>query len=155
MMTSHLLALHPFVRDLTSEQILELTTCVTSARFAPGSLIFREGDAANACYLVRAGRVALQLHAPDGPLVVDTLTGEHVLGWSWLVPPHRWRFDAVAVDEVDAFELDAECLRQLLINDPKLSSIITRQLLAIVSDRLEHTRVRLLDVYGHRHAAGV
>ncbi len=153
MMTSHLLALHPFVRDLTSEQILDLAHCASSVRFTPGTLIFREGDAANACYLVRAGHVALQLHAPEGPLVVDTLTGEHVLGWSWLVPPHRWRFDAVAVDEVDAFKLEAECLRQLLHDDPKLSSSVNRQLLAIVSDRLEHTRVRLLDVYGHRHAA--
>ncbi len=155
MMTSHLLALHPFVADLTSEQIVTLSTCATAVRFAPGALIFREGETADACYLVRAGQVALQLHAPDGPLVVETLTGEHVLGWSWLVPPHRWRFDAVAVDDVDAISLDAGCLRRLLGDDPALHAVVSRQLLAIVSDRLEHTRVRLLDVYGHHHAAGV
>jgi CRP-like cAMP-binding protein len=153
-MIQHLLALHPFVEHLSNAQILALGACTSTVRFEPGQLLFREGETADACYLVRAGHVALQLHAPDGPLVVETVAGEHVLGWSWLVPPHRWRFDAVAVDEVDALRLDAACVRRLLDDDPELSSIISRQLLAVVSDRLEHTRVRLIDVYGHRHVAG-
>lgn len=152
-MVQHLLALHPFVGRLSSTQILALGGCATTVRFDPGELIFREGETADACYLIRAGHVALQLHAPDGPLVVETVTGEQVLGWSWLVPPHHWRFDAVAVDQVDALSLDADCVRQLMRDDPELSSVISQQLLAVVSDRLEHTRVRLLDVYGHRHAS--
>lgn len=154
-MTTHLLALHPFVGDLTNEQIMALAECAAPMRFDPGAPIFREGETADACYLVRAGHVAVQLHAPDGPLVVETLTAEHVLGWSWLVPPHRWRFDAVAVEEVDTLRLDADCVRQLMQDDPALGSIIGRQLLAVVSDRLEQTRIRLLDVYGHHHASGI
>lgn len=151
-MTAHMLALHPFVASFSSEQIMELAACATPVRFDPGDMIFREGEAADACYLVRAGHVSLQLHAPDGPLVVETLVGECVLGWSWLVPPHRWRFDAVAVDEVDTMRLDAACLRDLMDDDPQLGAATAQQLLAIVSDRLEHTRIRLLDVYGHHHA---
>jgi len=151
-MTAHMLALHPFVASFGSEQIMELSACATPVRFDPGDMIFREGEAADACYLVRAGHVSLQLHAPDGPLVIETLVGECVLGWSWLVPPHRWRFDAVAVDEVDTMRLDAACLRDVMDDDPQLAAAIAQQLLAIVSDRLEHTRIRLLDVYGHHHA---
>lgn len=152
MNTAHVLALHPFVAGLSNEQLVALSGCATPVRFEPGDVIFREGDAAAACYLVRAGEVALQLHASDGPLVIETLVGEHVVGWSWLVPPHRWRFDAVAVDEVDTIQLDAACVRQLMRDDPQLSSAVALQLLTVVSDRLEHTRIRLLDVYGHHHA---
>lgn len=150
-----MLALHPFVASLSNEQITALASCATPQRFQPGDVIFREGDAADACYLVRAGHVALELHAPDGPLVIETLAGEHVLGWSWLVPPHRWRFDAVAVDEVDAMRLDAACVRALMRDDPELGSAVAQELLTVVSDRLEHTRIRLLDVYGHHHARGI
>lgn len=148
-MTAHMLALHPFVASFSSEQIMRLSACATPVRFDPGDLIFQEGEAADACYLVRAGHVSLQLHAPDGPLVIETLVGECVLGWSWLVPPHRWRFD-----EVDTMRLDAACLRDVMGDDPQLGAVIAQQLLAIVSDRLEHTRIRLLDVYGHHHAHG-
>lgn len=152
MIAAHLLALHPFVGTFTNEQVIALSTCVTSVRFDPGHVIFREGERADACYLVRAGHIALQLHAPDGPLVIETLTGEHILGWSWLVPPHRWRFDAVAVDEVDVLRLDAACVRDLMRDDPALGSAVAQQLLVVLGDRLEHTRIRLLDVYGHHHA---
>lgn len=154
-MPSHMLALHPFVASLSNEQITALSGCATPQRFHPADVIFREGAAADACYLVRAGHVALELHAPDGPLVIETLSGEHVLGWSWLVPPHRWRFDAVAVDEVDAMRLDAACVRALMRDDPELGSALAQELLTVVSDRLEHTRIRLLDVYGHHHARGI
>lgn len=154
-MISDLLARHPFARDLTSDQVLAVADCATLVHVDPGTLVFREGDRADACYLLRAGHVGLQLHAPDGPLVVETLAGERVLGWSWLVPPHRWRFDAVAIDDVDALRLDARCLRRLLDTDPALGFAVSRILLATVSDRLEHTRIRLLDVYGHHHATGV
>lgn len=154
MLTVHLLALHPFVGELTNEQIMQVAMCATPQRFAPGQVLFRAGEVADACHLVRAGHVSLQLSAPAGPLVVDTLSGEHVLGWSWLVPPHRWRFDAVAIDEVDTLRLDAACLRDLMRDDAELAAVLARGLLAVVADRLEHTRVRLLDVFGHQHAHG-
>lgn len=154
-MISELVALHPFAQELTSDQVVAVADCATVVHLDADTFVFREGDRADACYLLRAGRVGLQLHAPDGPLVVETLAGERVLGWSWLVPPHRWRFDAVAIDDVDALRLDARCLRRRFYDDPALGFAVSRVLLATVSDRLEHTRIRLLDVYGHRHAAGI
>jgi CRP-like cAMP-binding protein len=154
-MISDLLAQHPFVSRLTTEQIEALSACATLERFGPGATIFREREPATACYLLRGGRVALQLHAPDGPLILETLEGEQVLGWSWLVPPHRWRFDAVAQEGVEAITLDAERTRSLLLDDPQLASVVKQQLLVVLADRLERTRVRLLDVYGHPHAARV
>lgn len=150
----HLLALHPFVVDLSNEQILALARCAAPVRYAPGELLFRRGDNADAFHLMRAGQVALQLPAPDGPLVVEVVEGEQVLGWSWLVPPHRWRFDAAAMDVVDAIRLDAACLRALLREDPDLSSRVTRRMLVVLSDRVEHARVRLLDADRHHAHAG-
>lgn len=155
MTTSQLLAQHPFVSRLTTEQVEALAACATLARFTPGETIFREREPATACYLLRGGRVALRLHGPSGPLILETLEGEQVLGWSWLVPPHRWRFDAVAQEGVEAIVLDAECTRGLLLDDTQLASVVKQQLLAVLSDRLEHTRVRLLDIYGHPHGVSV
>jgi CRP-like cAMP-binding protein len=153
-MIAHVLALHPFVTGLTDAQVTALASCATPVRFDAGATIFREGQPADACYLLHRGDISLQMHAPDGPLVVETIYGAQVLGWSWLVPPHRWRFDAVAIDAVDAIRLDAACTRRLLRADPELGAVVSQRLLAVVSDRLAHTRVRLLDVYRHRHATG-
>jgi CRP-like cAMP-binding protein len=152
-MIARVLAFHPFLAGLTDAQVTALAGCATPVRFAAGEFVFREGQPADACYLLRRGDVSLQMQAADGPVVVEMISGAQVVGWSWLVPPHRWRFDAVAVDAVEAIKLDAICTRRLLHADPELGAVVSQRLLAVVSDRLAHTRVRLLDSYRHRRAA--
>ena len=70
-------------------------TCASKKR----DVIFREGEEANNFYLIRSGRVALQLFADRrGPLVISTLEEGDILGWSWLSSPYRWKFTARALE---------------------------------------------------------
>ena len=76
------------------------------------SLTFQEGKEANTRYLIREGKVALEVVAPGhGSLTIETLGGGDMLGWSWLIPPYRSRFDARAVEMTRAIALDGKCLR--------------------------------------------
>ena len=49
--------------------------------------------------------MALDLHVPgQGRMKIDTIGMGELLGWSWLFPPYRWAFGAVAASPVEAVE---------------------------------------------------
>jgi len=70
------------------------------------------------------------------------------VGVSWLVPPYRWTYDARAVERVRAISLDAECLRGKCDDDPALGYDMMTRFVPILVQRLQATRLQLLDVYG-------
>ena len=94
-----LLADHPFFAGLDDDVLALLVGCVELAHFRPGEVLFRSGTPADHFFVVRSGRIALELTAPGrAPLVVETADAGEVLGWSWLVPPYQWFCDGVAVE---------------------------------------------------------
>jgi hypothetical protein len=93
--------------------------------------------------------VALEVTAPGrAPLVVQTLGAGEILGWSWLVPPHHWLFDAVALEQTRAIALDGRCLRGKCEADHDLGYELLKRFALIMEERLEATRLQLLDLYG-------
>lgn len=134
---------------LDPEALALLAGCGVNTGFDAGEYLLREGDPAETFYVLRSGRVALQTYAPPrGALVIETLGPGEVVGWSWLFPPYRWHFDAVALDPVRAVALDGACLRGKCETDARLGYELTRRFAAVVVARLQATRLRLLDVYG-------
>lgn len=146
--TRQLLGEHPFTADLSGEQLDRLSGCASRMVFRAGQRLFEEGGPADRGWLIRAGTVRLDTHVPGrGDVSVETLHAGTVLGWSWLCPPYRWHFGAEAVDTVLAVELNAARVRALSEAEPALGYELTRRFLAVVTDRLQHTRMRLLDLY--------
>jgi CRP/FNR family transcriptional regulator, cyclic AMP receptor protein len=136
-------------------QWLELVAgCGQNAAFDRGSRLFRDGRPADTFFLLRRGRVALTLHVPGrGDVVIETLEPGEVVGWSWLFPPYRWHFDAVAVDGVGAIAFDGACLRGKCDDDPTLGYELMKRFAEMMIGRLQQTRMRLLDVYGDGHGS--
>jgi CRP-like cAMP-binding protein len=112
-------------------------------------MLFREGDPADAFYVVRRGRVALELFVPNrGALTVETIEPGEVVGWSWLFPPHRWHFDGRAAEPVRAIAVDGACLRGKCDADPALGYDLIGRFSQVMLERLQATRLRLADLYG-------
>jgi CRP/FNR family transcriptional regulator, cyclic AMP receptor protein len=146
-----IIAEHPFFVDLDNGLMNLMVGCASNVRFKAGTYILKEGDAANTFYLIREGNVALEVLAPQHkPIVVSTLGVGELLGWSWLLPPFQWKFHARAVDEVRAIALDGKCLRAKCEENHDLGYEILKRLTRIMEQRLEATRLQLLDVYGVR-----
>ncbi len=144
-----LLAEHPFFADVGAEELAALAGIGTDVRFAPGEVIFREGSVADRFFILRTGRVGLEIHALGRPPhLVTTLSSGDVLGASWLFPPHQWQFEAIALDETSAVALDAAELRRHLDADPALGYLLVQRFAALLVKRLQAARFRLLDVYG-------
>ncbi len=77
--------------------------------------------------------------------VVDVLGDGAVLGWSWLYPPFRWRFDARAAAPTTALALAADPLRQAKASDAELGHELMSRFTVVIIDRLQQTRVRLAE----------
>ncbi|NUT34344.1 MAG: cyclic nucleotide-binding domain-containing protein [Hamadaea sp.] len=143
-----LLSRHPFLSGVPSAQLDRLATVSYGAVLRPGSRLFDEGGHADHCWLILDGSVRLDTHVPGrGDLTVETLGPGSVLGWSWLFPPYRWHFAATTTAPTHCVVLSGPGVRQLCEQDPVLGFDLIRRFLQVVVDRLQHTRIRLLDAY--------
>jgi CRP-like cAMP-binding protein len=146
-----ILAEHPFFKDLDPRYLQLIVGCASNVRFEAGQFIFREGDEANQFYLIRHGSASIEVFVPErGPLMIQTLGEGDVLGWSWLFPPYRWVFDARAITLTRAIALDGACLRRKCEEDHELGYELLKRFAQIIMERLQATRLQLLDVYGAR-----
>ena len=140
---------HPFCRDLDEQHLQLMVGCASNVRHEPGEFLFREGDPANEFYLIRSGRVAVEFYAAErGVVTLLTLTDGDPLGWSWLLPPYRWNFDARALALTRAIVLDGKCIRNKFEQDYKLGYELMKRSVGIVEQRLEAARLQLLNLYG-------
>ncbi|WP_299392810.1 Crp/Fnr family transcriptional regulator [Pelagibius sp.] len=145
---AEILAAHPCFAGLDPAITDLLGGCASNVHFANGRYLFKAEEAADTFYLLRGGDVALELRMPGrGRLTVQTLHPGQVVGASWILPPYRWRFDARAVGDVRATGIDAACLRGKCDDDPSMGYQVMQRFLPIVAERLQTTRLRLIDLY--------
>ena len=83
-----------------------------------------------------------------GLITVQTVREGDVLGWSWLFPPYRWHFGARTLQTTRALAFDGKCLRGKCENDHDLGYELFRRFSQVITERLEATRLQLLDLYG-------
>jgi CRP/FNR family cyclic AMP-dependent transcriptional regulator len=146
-----ILAVHPFFKGLEPQYLKLITGCALNVRFDAGTYIFREGEPASQFFLIREGKVALEIHgAQRGPITIETIETGEVLGWSWLFPPYRWHFSGRAIEPTRAIALDGVCLRTKAEEDPRLGYELMKRASEIMMERLQATRIQLLDVYNVR-----
>lgn len=140
---------HAFFAGLDARFLRRLTDCARSVRFEAETYLFHDSEAADEFYLLRQGHVALEIVAPGrGPLTFQTLGAGEIVGISWLLPPYRWAYDARALERTEAFGFDARSLRELCEADHDLGYELMKRVVPVVIQRLQATRLQILDVYG-------
>jgi len=147
----HILRQHAFFADFAPEHGALVAGCARNHRFDPGDYLFREGDAADEFFLIRHGKVALEIAAPgQAPIVFATLGPGDIVGEAWLVPPYRWTIDARAIELVRAVGIDAACLRGKCEADHHLGYEMMKRFMPVFIRRLHATQLQILDVYGKK-----
>lgn len=143
-----ILAEHPFFIGMEEQHLQRLAECARNIRFENEDVIFHEGDEAKMFYLIRAGKVALQLFADRrGPLTILTLEEGDVLGWSWLSSPYYWKFTARALETTRAISLDGKCIREKAETDHDLGYELLKRFVHVIEERVQATSLQLLNVY--------
>ena len=137
---------HSFFKDLPEKYINFIIGCTTHVVFKAGESILKEGDSADKFYLIRSGKVAICIEEPR-EITIQTIHEGDILGWSWLVPPYRYRFSAKAAENTRALALDGKCLREKCEKNSELGYELMKRLVNVFAERLEATRLQLLNVY--------
>jgi CRP/FNR family transcriptional regulator, cyclic AMP receptor protein len=145
-----LLAEAPAFAGMNTAHLELIAGCATNEVFEPGDFLTREGEPAQRFYVIRRGEVGIETFVPHrGALTVETVGPGDLLGWSWLVPPYRTALDARARTTTHAISFDAECLRGKSEQDAVLGYELMKRFVPLIIERLQATRIRLLDIYGH------
>ena len=144
-----IVAEHKLFEGLGPEFISLAAGCAKNVRFDTDQYLFHADDPADWIYLVRFGRVALEMVTPGrGAVQYETLGPGEVVGLTWLLPPYRWGYDARAIELVRAIALDAKCLRDKCEVDHSLGYEVLKRFLPVLVQRLQSVRLQMLDVYG-------
>ena len=144
-----IVAEHRLFQGLGAEFVNLASGCAKNVVFKADEYLFHAEDPADWIYLIRHGRVALEVATPGrGAVQFETLGEGEIAGLTWLLPPYRWGYDARATDLVRAIALDAKCLRDKCEADHDLGYEILKRFLPVLVQRLQATRLQLLDVYG-------
>ncbi|GAA0937343.1 cyclic nucleotide-binding domain-containing protein [Virgisporangium aurantiacum] len=147
---AELLAQQPFLAGMRPAHLERVSVYAHRSVFRAGARIFHEGGHATRCWIIRDGEVELDTTVPGhGTVTIEKLGPGPgaVLGWSWLFPPQTWHFGAVATEPVLTIEFKAPELLRLCEGDPQIGYELTRRFMAVVVDRLQTTRARLIAEY--------
>ncbi|HEY8982339.1 MAG TPA: cyclic nucleotide-binding domain-containing protein [Streptomyces sp.] len=136
------------LRALPAEHRHRLMRLAREVSFPAGTRLFDEGGRADRFWVVRTGRVELDMKVPgQRAVVIESLGHDELVGWSWLLGPHAWHLGATATTPVRAHQFDGVAVRSLCQDDPALGSAVALWVGGIVAHRLRSARTRLLDLY--------
>ena len=146
-----MIASHRFLAGMDPHFLHCFRECATFERYGVDSIVFREGQEAEHFYLIHCGRIALETFAPGvGNLTIQTLETGDALGWSWLFPPYTWHFSARAAEPAELIAFSAAFLRERAEENPAFGRDLVMRVSKILLQRLQATRLQLLDFYAPR-----
>lgn len=143
------LAAHPFLAGLAPKYLDLVAECATPVNFAADQFIFKAGDKAQRIFLLRFGRVALEVHRPRrGSKTLHTLGEGEVLGIFWTGQELERFFDARALQVTRAIALDIDCLKKHCDQHPDLGYELLKRLVLAQAKMLKLLKLQLVDFYG-------
>ena len=141
------LSKHPFVDEFQPQHLERLTELAKEVHWDRDHVIFHEGDECHEFYLIVKGRVAVEIEAPGHTLRVQTLTAGDELGWSAILMGRGKHFQARTLEDVDALAFEDAPLLDACREDKAFGFALMYRMLGVVSERLQATRLQLLDMY--------
>ncbi len=126
------------VSEGEAERILALGSRIA---LSAGQVLFNLGDTADSLFIVESGRVALTLplRLKDGQrdVLIEERSPGQALGWSALVPPHRFTLKAAAAIDSEVLALARTALFEHFAAHPDVGYAVTRNVSAVVGQRLQ------------------
>jgi CRP-like cAMP-binding protein len=142
------LAQHPIFKGLKQEYIALIASLAKLVPYRAQQYVFKQDLPAGNFFLVRDGTVTVEIPSVDGePLAIQTLGSDAMLGWSWLIPPYRWAFDARARVDSNVIVVDGEKLRAACEADHDLGYELLKRFAVLMADRLNSARRAAIQHY--------
>jgi len=140
------LSAHEFFSGFSNDDLKFLCEYSSTREIKKGQILFLQGENADRFYVVRNGRISLQMPAIMGPaLEIQTVDEDQVLGWSWLISPYQWNFQTKAEDDSELLQFDGAAILARCEQDPKLGFELVKKFAALMSVGLNAARLKMMD----------
>lgn len=129
------------LKGLTAADADAVLALATAQELAAGAPLFRLGEPADAVYLIERGRIALSLPMRLGgrpqDVVIEEHDAGHTIGWSALIPPHRFTLSATAPLATRVLALRRTTLMEFCAVYPRVGYLLALNIAAVVGQRLQ------------------
>lgn len=129
------------LRGLPDDEAARVMALGSRVSLPSGGELFRLGASADGVFVIERGRIALTLPIQVGGREEDILVEERVVGqtvgWSGLIPPHRFTLRATAPLESEVVALPRAALLDFFAAHPAVGYLVTRNLASVMGQRLQ------------------
>ncbi|HEY33692.1 MAG TPA: hybrid sensor histidine kinase/response regulator [Dehalococcoidia bacterium] len=136
---------------LSEAQIDRLMELCREDECEPGAYIFNEGEGSHAMYVVKEGKVALEMLVRIGTrtkrqAVIDVIGRGEVFGWSAISDKPVRSMSALCTAGAKLLAFDGEEIRRLFDEDTGMARNVMDEVINLVENRLSNTKQTLAHV---------
>lgn len=149
MISPEALKRYPFFATLNEEQLKQIAMIGEEVEFNKDQLAAREGQPADALYVLTEGSADLYFTIQDEKtntkreFLVGEITAGDPFGITALLEPYKHLSSVRCTTACKAICINGPKLRDLAANDPLLATIMLKHIALAALERLDHTRVQL------------
>ena len=140
------LSAHEFFSEFNDDILEFLRECSSMREIKKGQILFLQGEHADKFYVVRSGRISIQMPAIMGPtLEIQTVDEDQVLGWSWRISPYKWNFQTKAEEDTELLQFDGVAILARCEQEPKFGYELLKKFAVLMSVGLNAARQKMMD----------
>jgi CRP/FNR family transcriptional regulator, cyclic AMP receptor protein len=140
------LSAHEFFSGLSDDILKFLCECSSKREIKKGEILFRLGENADKFYVILNGCISIQMPAIMGPAMeIQNVGKDQVLGWSWLISPYTWSFQARAEEDTELLVFDGTALLAQCEQEPKFGYELFKKFAGLMSERLNVARQKMMN----------
>jgi CRP-like cAMP-binding protein len=132
---------YDLLRGLGAADVERMLALGSRVSLASGDELFLLGANADCLYLISRGQINLTLPMRvidrDTDVLVEERTAGQTVGWSALIPPHRFTLRAAAPVETEVIALSRHALEQLFKARADIGYMVSLNLAEVVGQRLQ------------------
>jgi len=135
-----------FFAGMMPEHLAFLAGATRPRQCKAGEVLFRQGEHADRFFLVQSGEITVEVPAIMGPaLQLQKLSIGKLLGWSWLIAPYQWDFQARAITDAGVIEFDGSAILARCEADNAFGYELFKRFTGLMSERLSSARRKMMD----------
>lgn len=136
----------PVFNRMSGDYIERLAGHAVEKSVESGEVLFRIGEPAESFFMLIDGEVSIEIPAVSGPtLQVQRLKAVRVLGWSWLLPPFKWSFNARAETNSRVLVFDGAAVLTDCESDPAFGYEVVKRFSALMAERLDAAHKKMME----------
>lgn len=147
MVTTDTLKKFNLFRGLNDSELIKIKELCKERSYKEDSVIFTIGGFATEIYLLKSGKVDIQIEFKiydfERLATIYTVGEGEVFGWSALVPPHRLTASARCHGKTDVITINGKELLNLLEKEREIGYVVMKNLSTVISSRLASTTIAL------------